>query len=704
MLNRSVGLLWDWKCIGGIVLFILLWSMNILLIAAEPLDLVRVAPVNNLASNQELKENYVNFSTKPYGREDLAIRLLIPKDWRDIPVTISTEMLQKATEIFIPLTEQRAPQQEAANALIEVRYSKLDMEIGLDDLVDAFLETFGYEVLMRRQGEYNRRDVDEVLVRAVQDDEKYLARLTFSRHGNRVFLVNGSVKESYIDQYAKILGIAAVSLTVKQKSASEFAQPMTKFSSKGKPGLSFRYPTTLWRIEEPEGYPTGVTVASLSLRVAGETPEVGKTYASIYVKAVEKNETISPNKIFNDLKEVFEKSGFTFRKKILVADIEPQLSTPLGKLERWDVTIDALAAEVTLLLLPKGDTFLGLGLFSMKRQDNIYGWMTAWRVFEIIVADLTGKSRSFSAARKLVMPSDKVLNKMIAETLEDFAIAVNTENFSHFHTKLAQNFQNQTTPKRLQNSFRKFSDKGLDPVFYKQTRSVLTTSPFVQNDGVLKLEGFYPTLPLSTLFRLNYFYEKSAWKLLGIHISLKEAPIESTPQRGTKEAATDSSSANDRTDSDINVLASSNGVRVLFATSQYDSTNWRVKNLIDGKLGNGHGFAMSGKEPGEVVFELPTENTITHFGFNPFTTESPKTWAREVEVLVSTQGPARGFTSASRFTLHNWENIEDKTRPLPDQRFEIKPVKARFIKLRILSNYGGNYIEMGEFKAYSQTK
>ena len=73
---------------------------------------------------------------------------------------------------------------------------------------------------------------------------------------------------------------------------------------------------------------------------------------------------------------------------------------------------------------------------------------------------------------------------------------------------------------------------------------------------------------------------------------------------------------------------------------------------------------------------------------------------KDVEVLVSSEGTEGEFTSVGRFTVHNWRHIDAASKPLPDQRFAIEPVKARFIKLRLLSNHGGDYIELGEFKAY----
>jgi hypothetical protein len=322
-----------------------------------------------------------------------------------------------------------------------------------------------------------------------------------------------------------MLGIAAISLDVKESSASEFAQPMSEFSSMGKPRVSFRYPTPYWSVEELEGYPAGVTAVNVSLRVKGETLEEGRTYASIYVEAVEKSTETSTDQIFKNLKGIFAKSGFEFNRKTLAADIEPRLSAPLGKIERWDVTIEGLRAEVALLLLPQGKTYLSFGLFTMKREDNLFGWMTAWRTFEILVGDLTRKTRSFYAIRKSVMPSNKELGRVMAETLADFAVAVNTKDFSVFHTKLAQHLQSQTTPEKLYGSFRSFADKGLDPKFYRESSPKLSTTPYVQIDGVLKLEGFYLTQPLRTHFRLKYLYQNSAWKLLGIHISLKEEPI-----------------------------------------------------------------------------------------------------------------------------------------------------------------------------------
>jgi hypothetical protein len=149
-----------------------------------------------------------------------------------------------------------------------------------------------------------------------------------------------------------------------------------------------------------------------------------------------------------------------------------------------------------------------------------------------------------------------------------------------------------------------------------------------------------------------------------------------------------------------NVLAVDNGGKLVYFTSQYDDGGWAARNLIDGKLGQDHQYASAGNTPTEVCFVLPEVKKIVQVAFNPYATESQDNWAKEVEVEVSTASPKQGFKSVGKFTLHNRAGL-DPGQPLPDQVFKIDPVDAKFVKLRLLSNHGGSYIEMSEFKAFT---
>jgi Ca-activated chloride channel family protein len=149
-----------------------------------------------------------------------------------------------------------------------------------------------------------------------------------------------------------------------------------------------------------------------------------------------------------------------------------------------------------------------------------------------------------------------------------------------------------------------------------------------------------------------------------------------------------------------NVLVEENGGKLVYFSSQYNDTDWSAKNLIDGKVGKDNGYCAKDNKPTEIVFVLSSVSTITQVAFNPMTREGPNNWVKDVEVQVSTQGPKQGFNSVGKFTLHNRQNI-DRGKPLPDQVFKIEPVQAKFIKLMLLNNYGGSWLQLGEFKVFA---
>ncbi len=152
-----------------------------------------------------------------------------------------------------------------------------------------------------------------------------------------------------------------------------------------------------------------------------------------------------------------------------------------------------------------------------------------------------------------------------------------------------------------------------------------------------------------------------------------------------------------------NVFSENIAAKLVYFSSQYNDNSWAAKNLIDGQLGPGHGYSSQDNAPVEILFALPKVLTITHVAFNPFTEESSKNWAKEVEVQVSTEGPKQGFQSVGVFTLHNFQNV-GPSQPLPDQIFSITPAEARFLKLILHKNHGGSYMQLGEFKAYTPKK
>jgi hypothetical protein len=550
-------------------------------------------------------------------------------------------------------------------------------------------------VLMRREGTFNKRKVEEALVSHRQHSKTYVARMTFYKDGDRVFLVSGSSLENEFSRYAESFAAAAVSFNIHEKVYPPYAEPINTFSAAGVLKLRFTYPKS-WEIEEFSGQESGKAVVELKFVSRDEKGQVLKTFGYILVRAIAEGTGETPGQIFSQVKNDFKDMQMAFGSCTLKADLAPTLEMPLGKLEKWDITVGGTPGEAAFLALPHRSGFVAMGLFSMHRKDNLLAWMHSWRVFEMVATDLSSKRISFAKIKNITIPSDAASIKLAVDTMECFAEAVGKQDFSTFYAKTSRIWQAQTTAAELHRIFQGFK-KETELNQLAQRSLTLEKEVCLDKDGALKLTGYYPTRPEKTTFDLTYINEQNDWKLSGIHVAMKKPPLDD--EKTTSEISPAGSPKSDQ----INVLAQKNGTEVVFCSSEYNKTAWSSRNLIDGRLGSGHGYASRNNQPAEIVFALPRTETITQLGFNPYTIESAATWARVVQVEVSTQGEQEGFKPVGEFILHNRQNRNKRTPPA-DQYFDITPVQARFIKLRLLSNHGGSYIEMGEFMAFAREK
>lgn len=350
-----------------------------------PLDMDNLAPFDKLYSQEEIKRGFSNLSTTPFGRKDLALSLLVPNDWRDIPVKAPRALVENPDADFVPLTRQQAPEGREGNASIEVRYIRVPMEVDLSDWVTFYLESASLKPLLRRPGVYNGRVVDEAVVRVLQlGKDDYVARFTFSRHGDKIFLVAGSALADFYNENARIFGLAAVSFTPKAP-AEEFAEPMTLFVNPGPPHLEFRYPES-WDKKEPEGLPPGKVGVDILL-VAEE-----KTVGFIHVKAVLKSPADDPAIIQKKLRGDFEKAGVTVGERLRVADLDPKQEAPLAKIEVFKASQGGTPGELAVLVYQNTTAYYALGALMPERKGNPLAWMTTWRVFELAAADIQARS------------------------------------------------------------------------------------------------------------------------------------------------------------------------------------------------------------------------------------------------------------------------------------------------------------------------
>ena len=119
------------------------------------------------------------------------------------------------------------------------------------------------------------------------------------------------------------------------------------------------------------------------------------------------------------------------------------------------------------------------------------------------------------------LPSDEKAKTLILESLLAFNKAVQDKSFVGFHQQISRRWQEQITPDKLKEVFNQFIETHLDISPIKEVQPVLSAAPEINSDGILVLEGYYPTSPTKVYFRLKYIYEHPAWKLFGIQVNVE---------------------------------------------------------------------------------------------------------------------------------------------------------------------------------------
>jgi hypothetical protein len=119
------------------------------------------------------------------------------------------------------------------------------------------------------------------------------------------------------------------------------------------------------------------------------------------------------------------------------------------------------------------------------------------------------------------LPSDAELKALALESLMSFNQAVVGKDFTPFHKHIAARWRAEVTPTKLKTLFESYIDQGVDLSFIKGIDPTFQPAPAIDADGVLVLQGSYPTEPTKLDFRLKYMVEKKAWKLIGIKVEAK---------------------------------------------------------------------------------------------------------------------------------------------------------------------------------------
>src|SRR5262245_32978344 len=193
-------------------------------------------------------------------------------------------------------------------------------------------------------------------------------------------------------------------------------------------------------------------------------------------------------------------------------------------------------------------------------------------------------------------------------------------------------------------------------------------------------------------------------------ISGASVPGPAAQPSGQPAAADASSPGNDRPPAApvrwLNIAAAAVGGRIERITSDGNEEKnyrihwgWSAAHLIEGGIGSPHiscapicGWASKDATPQEIVlsFYQQREAVISRVVIDTLTgqtREDSKRLPRQVEIAVSRASADDGFTPVASVELPS----EAGLRPI-----DFAPVPAKYLRVRILSNYGAEVIVVGE--------
>jgi hypothetical protein len=215
-----------------------------------------------------------------------------------------------------------------------------------------------------------------------------------------------------------------------------------------------------------------------------------------------------------------EDSFLAFLKSSSVADYESatwssrSLSNNIGELEGSIKTRGGGTIPIKLKLVKEGGE---------------------WRILAIEKAAAGLVATSTTPA----LPADEELRSLTNSSVQLLARAINNKDFAEFYGATSKIWQGQTNPGSLKEAFKSFIDQNIDLTFVEGRSPEFSEKPLIDDSGRLILKGYYPTQPSRLNFTVKFVRQESEWKLIGINVSVEDAPTAPSPPAGKKEMPPD---------------------------------------------------------------------------------------------------------------------------------------------------------------------
>lgn len=176
-------------------------------------------------------------------------------------------------------------------------------------------------------------------------------------------------------------------------------------------------------------------------------------------------------------------------------------------------SVDTSSGKLTGKVLTESGGTIPLTI-TFVREDG------AWKIYYI---QREGAGVDTAAAEQIKLPTRAEASEIVKVTTDEFAQAVNAKDLGPMHANSALEFQQQVSLEQFNENFAPFLDGDIDLSVLQDFEPMFTSDPALSADGVLRLEGYFPTTPSRALFKYSYVYRDSDWQLLGINFTV--APV-----------------------------------------------------------------------------------------------------------------------------------------------------------------------------------